>query len=217
MTRFTALIRRELILALRHAGDSVAALLFFVIAASLFAFAIGPAPSTLATIAPGIVWVIALLAALLPLNRLFAADYEDGSLDLAMLSGLPASAVALGKIIGHWLTTGLPLLIIAAPVAIMLRLAPQATPQLLATLLPGTMLLSLIGGISAAITLGARGGTVLLPLIALPLMIPALIFGAAGAVTPHPIAEFAMLLGLLALFLPLAPIAAGGALRAAVA
>lgn len=216
MSRFLALIRRELILALRHAGDSVASLLFFVIAASLFAFAVGPSPEILTGIAPGVVWVIALLAALLPLNRLFAADFDDGALDQLMLSGLPASAVALGKIIGHWLTTGLPLLIIVAPVAIMLRMAPANVPQLLATLLPGTILLSLIGGMSAAITLGARGGTVLLPLIALPLMIPALIFGAAGAVAPDPIAEFAMLLGLLALFLPLAPLAAGAALRAAV-
>ncbi|MDD2877333.1 MAG: heme exporter protein CcmB [Acidiphilium sp.] len=216
MSRFFALIRRELILALRHAGDSVAALLFFVIAASLFAFAVGPSPAVLSGIAPGVVWVIALLAALLPLNRLFGADYEDGSLDQLMLSGLPAGAVAFGKIIGHWLTTGLPLLIIAGPVAIMLRLDSAAVPQLLLTLLPGTILLSLVGGMSAAITLGARGGTVLLPLIALPLMIPALIFGAAGAVTPHPVAEFAMLLGLLALFLPVAPLAAGAALRAAV-
>ncbi|MBW4034386.1 MAG: heme exporter protein CcmB [Proteobacteria bacterium] len=216
MSRFLALIRRELILALRHAGDSVASLLFFIIAASLFAFAVGPSPTVLSGIAPGVIWVIALLAALLPLNRLFAADYEDGGLDQLMVSGLPASAVAFGKIIGHWLTTGLPLLIIAGPVAIMLRLDAGGVPQLLLTLLPGTILLSLVGGMSAAITLGARGGTVLLPLIALPLMIPALIFGAAGAVTPHPIAEFAMLLGLLALFLPLAPLAAGAALRAAV-
>ncbi|HQT84699.1 MAG: heme exporter protein CcmB [Acidiphilium sp. 37-64-53] len=216
MSRFLALIRRELILALRHAGDSVASLLFFIIAASLFAFAVGPSPAVLSGIAPGVIWVIALLAALLPLNRLFAADYEDGGLDQLMVSGLPASAVAFGKIIGHWLTTGLPLLIIAGPVAIMLRLDAGGVPQLLLTLLPGTILLSLVGGMSAAITLGARGGTVLLPLIALPLMIPALIFGAAGAVTPHPIAEFAMLLGLLALFLPLAPLAAGAALRAAV-
>ncbi|MDX5932880.1 heme exporter protein CcmB [Acidiphilium acidophilum] len=216
MRAFFALIRRELVLALRHAGDSVASLLFFVIAASLFAFAIGPSEQVLAGIAPGVVWVIALLAALLPLNRLFAADYEDGALDQLMVSGLPASAVAFGKIIGHWLTTGLPLLIIAGPVAIMLRLDDAAVPQLLLTLLPGTILLSLVGGMSAAVTLGARGGTVLLPLIALPLMIPALIFGAAGAVATHPLSEFAMLLGLLALFLPMAPLAAGAALRAAV-
>ncbi|HQT60635.1 MAG TPA: heme exporter protein CcmB [Acidiphilium sp.] len=216
MKPFLALIRRELILALRHAGDSVASLLFFVIAASLFAFAIGPSANVLSGIAPGVVWVIALLAALLPLNRLFAADFEDGSLDQLMLSGLPASGVAMGKIIGHWLTTGLPLLLIAGPVAVMLRLGGDAVPQLLATLLPGTMLLSLVGGMSAAVTLGARGGTVLLPLIALPLMIPAVIFGAAGAVAQSPYAELAMLGGLLALFLPIAPLAAGAALQAAV-
>ncbi|HEX7388736.1 MAG TPA: heme exporter protein CcmB, partial [Acidiphilium sp.] len=114
MSRFFALIRRELILAVHHAGDSVAALLFFVIAASLFAFALGPAPQVLSTVAPGVVWVVALLAALLPLNRLFGADFEDGSLDQLMVSGLPASAVALGKMAGHWLTTGLPLLVVAA-------------------------------------------------------------------------------------------------------
>ena len=216
MSRFIALIRRELILALSHAGDSIAALLFFVIAASLFPFALGPSPQVLAGIAPGVVWVVALLAALLPLNRLFGADFEDGSLDQLMVSGLPASAVAFGKMIGHWLTTGLPLLIIAGPVAIMLRLDPAILPRLLLTLLPGTILFSLVGGMSAAITLGARGGTVLLPLVALPLMIPALIFGAAGVVATHATAEFAMLFGLLALFLPLAPLAAGAALRAAV-
>ncbi len=217
MRRFGALIRRELILSRRQAGDSVAALLFFVIAASLFPFALGPGAQVLGGIAPGIIWVVALLAALLPLNRLFGADFEDGSLDQLMVSGLPASAVAFAKMIGHWLTTGLPLLIIAGPVAIMLRLDPSGVPQLLASLLPGTMLFSLVGGMAAAITLGARGGTVLLPLIALPLMIPAVIFGAAGAISAHATPEFAMLFGLLSLFLPMAPLAAAGALRAALA
>ncbi len=217
MKIFIGLIRRELVLALRHAGDSVAALMFFVIAASLFPFALGPSAQALTRIAPGVVWVVALLAALLPLNRLFGADYEDGSLDLLMLSGIPASAVAFAKIIGHWLTTGVPLLIAAGPVAIMLRLNGDAVPQLLATLLPGTLLFSLVGGMSGAITLGARGGTILLPLIALPLMIPAVIFGAAGAVSSHPVSEFSMLFALLAVFFPLAPTAAGAALRAALA
>ena len=217
MRRFGALIMRELILSRRQAGDSVAALLFFVIAASLFPFALGPGAQVLGGIAPGIIWVVALLAALLPLNRLFGADFEDGSLDQLMVSGLPASAVAFAKMIGHWLTTGLPLLIIAGPVAIMLRLDPSGVPQLLASLLPGTMLFSLVGGMAAAITLGARGGTVLLPLIALPLMIPAVIFGAAGAISAHATPEFAMLFGLLSLFLPMAPLAAAGALRAALA
>lgn len=215
MRRFLGLIRRELGLAFRHAGDSVAALLFFVIVGTLFAFAVGPAPQVLRGIAAGVVWVAALLAALLPLDRLFGADYEDGSLDQLLLGGLPASAVALAKMTGHWLVTGLPLLVIAGPLAVMLRLPGDQVPQLLATLVPGTILLSLIGGMGAAVTLGARGRSVLLPLIALPLMIPVLIFGAAGAASPHPLAEFAMLFGLLALFLPLAPLAAGGGLRAA--
>ncbi len=215
MSRFLALIRRELGLAFRQASDSVAALLFFVIVGTLFAFAIGPAPQVLGGIAAGVVWVAALLAALLPLDRLFGADYEDGSLDQLLLGGLPASAVALAKMTGHWIVTGLPLLIIAGPLAIMLRLPPDQVPQLLATLAPGTILLSLIGGLGAAVTLGARGRSVLLPLIALPLMIPVLIFGAAGATAAHPTAEFAMLFGLLALFLPMAPLAAGGGLRAA--
>ena len=217
MRRFGALIRRELILSLRQAGDSLASLLFFVIAASLFPFALGPSAQVLGGIAPGIIWVVALLAALLPLNRLFGADFEDGSLDQLMVSGLPASAVAFAKMIGHWLTTGLPLLIIAGPMAIMLRMDATGVPQLLASLLPGTMLFSLVGGMAAAITLGARGGTVLLPLIALPLMIPAVIFGAAGAISTHATPEFAMLFGLLSLFLPMAPLAAAGALRAALA
>jgi heme exporter protein B len=215
MSRFFALIRRELGLAIRHGGDSVGALLFFVIVGTLFAFAVGPAPQVLGGIAAGVVWVAALLAALLPLDRLFGADYEDGSLDQLLLSGLPASAVALAKMAGHWIVTGLPLLIIAGPLAIMLRLPPDQVPQLLATLVPGTLLLSLIGGLGAAVTLGARGRSVLLPLIALPLMIPVLIFGAAGSIATHPLAEFAMLFGLLALFLPMAPLAAGGGLRAA--
>jgi heme exporter protein B len=215
MRRFLGLIRRELGLAMRHGGDSVAALLFFVITGTLFAFAVGPAPQVLRGIAAGVVWVAALLAALLPLDRLFGADYEDGSLDQLLLGGLPAGAVALAKMAGHWLITGLPLLVVAGPLAIMLRLPGGQVPQLLATLVPGTILLSLIGGLGAAVTLGARGRSVLLPLIALPLMIPVLIFGAAGAASPHPRAEFAMLFGLLALFLPLAPLAAGGGLRAA--
>ena len=215
MRPFLRLVRREIALAAHHPGDSIAALLFFVIAASLFPFAIGPTAQVLAGIAPGVAWVTALLSALLPLDRLFGADFEDGSLDLLLLSGLPASGVAAAKITGHWLTTGLPVLIMSPVIAIMLRIDMAELPRLLLTLLPGTLLLSLVGGMSAAITLGARRGTALMPLIALPLMIPAVIFGAAGVVAEHPTAEFAMLYGLLALFLPLAPLAAGAGLRAA--
>jgi len=209
------LIARELRLSLRHASDSTAALLFFVIAATLFPFALGPGPGVLAAIAPGIVWVCALLAALLPLDRLFGADFEDGSLDLLLLSGLPAYGVAFAKTVSHWLTTGLPLLIIAVPLAVMLRMPAQEAPLLLLTLAPGTMLLSLLGTMAAAITLGARRSAVLMPLITLPLMIPTLIFGCAAVTAPHPRPPLLMLAAMLAFALPLAPIAAGAAIRAA--
>jgi heme exporter protein B len=209
------LIARELQLFLRHATDSVAALLFFVITASLFAFGLGPDPRSMAAAAPAIIWVCALLAALLPLDRLFGADFEDGSLDLLLLSGLPAYAVAFAKAAAHWLTTGLPLLIIAAPLAIMLRLPAAGLPLLLLSLLPGTLMLSLLGSMAAAITLGARRSAVLLPLITLPLLIPTLIFGAAACSSPHPRAPLLMLAAMLAAALPLAPLAAGLALRTA--
>ena len=209
------LIGRELRLSLRHGADTAAALLFFVIAGTLFPFALGPGPTTLSAIAASVVWVCALLAALLPLDRLFGADFEDGTLDLLLLSGLPAYGVAFAKTVSHWLTTGLPLLVIAGPLAIMLRLPAERVGLLLLTLTPGTMLLSLLGTLAAAITLGARSTSVLMPLITLPLMIPTLIFGAAAVTSPHPAAALYMLGAMLLAALPLAPLAAGAALRAA--
>ncbi len=176
-----AVLARELRLSLRHGADTLAALLFFLLAASLFPLAIGPAPETLGRIAPGIIWVCSLLAALLPLDRLFGADFEDGSLDQLLLCGLPPAALALAKALAHWLVTGLPLLLAAAPLAVMLRMPEPAIPTLLLGLLPGTMLLSLLGTTGAAIVLGARRGGVLLPLLILPLATPVLIFGVAAA------------------------------------
>jgi heme exporter protein B len=213
------LLTRELRLSLRHGTDSLAAILFFLVAGALFPLAIGPAPETLARIAPGIVWVCALLAALLPLDRLFGADAEDGSLDHLLLSGLPPAAIALGKATAHWLTTGLPLLLAAIPMAIMLRLPDEALPALLLGLLPGTAFLSLIGTAGAALVLGARRGGVLLPLLVLPMAVPALIFGVAAAdaaavglaARPH----LLLLSALCAAALPLCPLAAGAALRSA--
>jgi heme exporter protein B len=220
MSRFFGLIGREIRLSLRHGGDSFAAILFFFLAAALFPLAIGPAPEVLGRLAPGIVWVCALLAALLPLDRLFGADFDDGSLDQLLLSGLPPSALALAKAIAHWLITGLPLLLAAAPVAVMLRMPEAAIPALLAGLLPGTAVLSLLGTAGAAIVLGARRGGVLLPLLVLPLAAPVLIFGAGAAdaaafglsVRPH----LLLLAAMLAACLPLCPLAAGAALRGAV-
>ena len=219
MRVFAALLARDLRLSLRHSADSAAALLFFLVAGALFPLAIGPAPETLGRLAPGIVWVCALLAALLPLDRLFGADYEDGSLDQLLLSGLPAGAVALGKAVVHWIVTGLPLLAAAAPLALMLGIAPHALPVLLGGLLPGTAALSLLGTAGAAIVLGARRGGVLLPLLVLPLALPVLIFGtaaadaAAGGQSPRP--HLLLLCAVLAVALPLCPIAAGAALRSA--
>lgn len=217
MSPVLTLLARELRLSLRHGADTLAALMFFFLAALLFPLAIGPAPETLGRLAPGIVWVSALLAALLPLDRLFGADFEDGSLDLLLLSGLSAPGLAALKAASHWLVTGLPLLVAAAPLAIMLRLPPAALPALLAGLLAGTLTLSLLGTAGAALVLGARRGGVLLPLLVLPLAAPALIFGAAAADAaatglsprPHLLLEAALTL----LALPLCPLAAGAALR----
>ncbi len=219
MRLFAALLGRELRLSLRHGSDSLAALLFFVLAVALFPLAIGPAPETLGRLAPGIVWVCALLAALLPLDRLFGAELDDGSLDQLLLSGLSAPAVAAMKACGHWLITGLPLVLAAAPLAVMLRMPENAIPALLAGLLPGTALLSLFGTLGAAIVLGARRGGVLLPLLVLPLTAPVLIFGvaavdaAAAGVTPRP--HLLLLAAMLLAAVPLCPLAAGAALRSA--
>jgi heme exporter protein B len=217
---FSAVLARELRLALRHGGDTAGALLFFFVAGALFPLGIGPAPETLSRIAPGIVWVCALLAALLPLDRLFGADFDDGSLDQVLVTDTPASLVAAAKALGHWLTTGLPLLLAAAPLAIMLQIKSEALPALMMGLVAGTLTLSLLGTACAAVVLGARRGAVLLPVLVLPLATPVLIFGTAAAdaaatgltVKPH----LLLLSAFLAAALPLCPLAAGSALRAAV-
>jgi heme exporter protein B len=220
MRIFWAVLARDLRLSLRHGADTLAALLFFLVTASLFPLAIGPAPDTLGRIAPGIVWVCALLATLLPLDRLFGADLEDGSLDLLLLSGLPAFGIAAAKAAAHWLVTGVPLLLAAGPVAVMLRMPEDALPTLLLGLLLGSMLMSLFGTMGASIVLGARRGGVLLPLLVLPLMTPVLIFGAAaadaasGGLSPRP--HLLLLAAMLTAALPLCPLAAGAGLRAAV-
>lgn len=210
-----AFILKELRLVFRHSAETMAALLFFVIAGTLFAFGIGPAPERLALVAPGIIWVTALLAALLPLERLFDPDFKDGTLDLLLLSGRPTYEIALAKAVTHWLSTGLPLLIITTPLAIMLRLPEAGMGPLLFSLLPGTLIFSLIGTFAAALTLGAQRGTVLMPLITLPLMIPSLIFGIGAATSAHPQTAFYLIFAVLLLALPLSPWGTALALRAA--
>ena len=211
------LIARELRLALRHPADSLAAVMFFVLVAALFPFGVGPEPQALARLAPGALLASALLAALLPLDRLFGTDAEDGTLDQLLLSGLAPSAVCGAKALAHWLTTGLPLML-AAPIACaMLNLDADAWPVAIAVLGLATGFLSLLGTAGAALTLGARRGGVLLPLLVLPLAIPAVIFGAAAieaASAGLPARPYLLLLAaLLAAALPLAPLAAGAALR----
>lgn len=216
---FWAIVGRDLRLALRHGADTMGAILFFIVTATLFPLALGPSPELLRHMAPGIIWVCALLAALLPLDRLFGAELEDGSLDQLLLLGVPASLVALAKITAHWLTTGIPLLMAAVPLATMLGLPASALPVLLTGLFLGSVVLSLIGGMGASIVLGARRGGVLLPLLTLPLATPALIFGAAAIDAASTGLPWQPDLELLAAFvvgaLPLCPLAAGAGLRAA--
>jgi len=219
MNAFLRLLHRDLRLALRQGADAAMAVLFFVLCVIMFPFGIGPEPGVLARIAPGVILVAALLASLLSLDRLFQADHEDGSLELLSLSCLPMEAVAAAKVLAHWLVTGVPLILAAPLLALFLNLPADGFPILLGTLLLVTPLLSLIGGIGAALTLGARRGGVLLPLLVLPLYIPALIFAAASidsvltgqSARPH----LLLLSGLLAAALPLSPWGAAAALRAA--
>lgn len=219
MSSFLAIIRRDLRLAFRQGGDGAMAVMFFVLAALLFPFGIGPEPELLARVAAGIIWVTALLAALLALDRMFQTDWEDGTLELIRLSPLPLELAVLAKCLSHWLVTGVPVLAATPVVALMLRLDPAGMPMLLAGLLIGTPVLSLFGAVGAALTLGARRGGVLVSLLVLPLEIPVLIFGvgaadaalnqAAGAT------HLAILGALFAFALPLCPLAAAAALRQA--
>ena len=181
MSGFLALLRRDLHLVWRRPGDVGVVLAFFVVATVLFPLGIGPETNVLARIAAGVLWCAALFAALLSLERLFAADYEDGTLDLLLLAPWPLELAALAKCLAHWIVTGLPLSLLAPVLGIAFGLDGQSLLALGATLLVGTPTLSLIGGLAAALTLGARKSGALLALLALPLCVPTLIFG-AGAI-----------------------------------
>lgn len=174
-------VYRDLLLALRRRGDVAVALLFFVIVASLFPLGIGAEPNLLRSIAPGVIWVAALLSSMLSLGRLFAADYDDGTLEQMLLGAAPLGVTAAAKAFAHWLVSGLPLVAIAPLLALQYDLPAGLYGILALSLLLGTPVLSLIGAIGAALTLGLRGGGVLLSLLVLPLYVPVLIIG-AGAV-----------------------------------
>jgi len=219
MSPFVLLIARDLRLALRQGGDAAMVLAFFALTVILFPFGIGPEPELLQRLAAGIVWVTALLAALLSLERMFGADYEDGSLEVLALMPLPLEAQILAKCVAHWLTSGLPLTLIAPLLALFLHLEASGYPALLLGMALGTPVLSLLGAIGAALALGARRGGVLLSLLVLPLYIPVLIFGVAAVeaqiaglgARPH----LLLLATLLVLALGLVPFAAAAALRQA--
>ncbi len=216
---FRAVLARDLRLGLRHGSDIAMVVSFFVLAAVLFPFGVGPEANLLTRISAGVVWVTALLAAMLSLDRLFQADYEDGSLDQLALSPAPLAVIVLAKAAAHWLTTGLPLIVVAPALGLMLRLDPAGFVPLVLAMLIGTPSLSLFGAIGAALTLGARRGGALVALLVLPLVLPVLIFGVGAveaAVTglgPRP--HLLILGALLAAALPLAPLAAAVALRQA--
>lgn len=219
MSGFAALLTRDLRLAFRQGGDVANVVAFFALAVILFPFGVGPDPDLLARIAAGVLWVTALLAALLSLERLFDADFQDGSLEALALMPVPLEIQVLAKCVAHWLTTGLPLTVIAPLLALVLHFDAAGYPALIAALLLGTPVLSLIGAIGAALTLGARRAGVLLSLLVLPLYIPVLIFGVAASEAaalglesrPH----LLLLAALLAASLALAPWAAAAALRQA--
>jgi heme exporter protein B len=217
---FLTIVKRDLILAMRRRSDVLTILFFFVIVVSLFPLGIGPEMDTLRMIAPGVVWVAALLASMLALERLFAIDYADGALEQMLLTPQPLSLLVLGKVTAHWLVTGVPLVLMAPVLGIQYDLSMEALKVLVFSLLLGTPALSLIGAIGAALTLGLRGGGVLVSLLVLPLTIPVLIFG-AGAVEATVSGlggdgHLSMLAAILVLSLFFAPLAAAAALRVSV-
>lgn len=214
------IVRRDLLLAWRRRADILTTLFFFIIVASLFPLGVGPEMALLRTIAPGILWVAALLASMLALARLFAHDLADGTLEQMLLSSEPLAIIVIGKVLAHWLVSGLPLLLAAPLLAVQFDLPGRSILILEASLLLGTPVLSLIGAIGAALTLGLRGGGVLLALLVLPLYIPVLIFG-SGAVSADLAgvgadANLLLLGGLLAGSAVLTPWVTGVALRIAV-
>lgn len=198
MSRFVALLSRDIRLVWRRPGDIALVLAFFVVAASLFPLAIGPEPNLLVRIAAGVLWCAALFASMLSLERLFAADYEDGSLDLLLLAPWPLELAALAKCCAHWIVTGLPLALLAPVIGVAFNLPVDGQMALALALLVGTPTLSLLGGLAAALTLGARRGGALLAVLALPLCVPTLIFGASAVETALAGEGVAGLIGILA-------------------
>ncbi len=214
---FVHLLKRDLLLAVRTRGELANPLLFYVIVATLFPLGVTSDPETLATMAAGVLWIAALLATLLSLDTLFRSDFDDGSLELIMLSPHPSTLLVLAKVLAHWLVTGLPLLLATPLLAMLMAVPAGARGTLWLTLALGTPVLSLVGAIGVALTVGLQRGGALLSLLVLPLYVPVLIFGAnavgASAAGLPVTGQITMLSGLLVLALSLAPLATAAALR----
>jgi len=216
---FAAVLRRDLLLAMRRKSDVAMTLFFFIMVASLFPLAIGPETALLRNIAPGVLWVAALLASLLSLPRMFETDFADGTLEQLALAPAPLALIALAKILAHWLGACVPLVVLAPVLALQFGLDERAIAMLCLSLALGTPLLSLLGAIGAALTLGVRGGGVLVALLLMPLYVPVLIFGAgvvdADATGMGAAANLSLLGAMLAASLFLAPLGTASALRIA--
>jgi heme exporter protein B len=214
---FFALLRRDLVIAFRRRSEMINPLLFFTLVTSLFPLGVGSQPKLLSLMAPGVVWVAALLAALLSLDTIFRSDFEDGTLEQLLLSAQPVSVLVIAKVLAHWLITGLPLLLMAPLLGNFLGLPAEATGTLVLSLLLGTPALSLIGAIGVGLTVGLRKGGVILSLLVLPLYVPVLIFGAGAvgnaAMGIDATAQMYIMAAFLILSLTLSPIATAAALR----
>lgn len=214
---FITMLKRDLTLALRTRSEIANPLLFFIIVVSLFPLAVSPEEDLLRTMAPGIIWVAALLATMLSLDSIFRSDFEDGSLEQMLLSPQPVAVLVLGKVMAHWLVSGLPLILISPILGIALFLPSESMFALVTTLALGTPVLSLVGAIGVALTVGLRRGGVLLSLLVLPLYIPVLIFASNAIATAGADisikGQLFFLASLFALAVTLAPIATAAALR----
>ncbi|RRC99417.1 heme exporter protein CcmB [Amphritea balenae] len=217
---FWGALKRDLLLSYRRKSDLINPLIFFLMVATLFPLGVSPDSVFLAEVAPGVVWVAALLATLLSMDSLFRSDFEDGTLEQLLLSPQPLFMVVLAKVLAHWMLTGLPLTLMAPLLGVMLFLPADGMSGLVLSLLLGTPTLSLVGAIGAALTVGLRKGGVLISLLVLPLYIPVLIFGTASiqaALTGLPVGGYMAILGaMLALGLIMAPLAISAALRISV-
>ncbi|PVZ66682.1 heme exporter protein CcmB [Pelagibaculum spongiae] len=217
MSALLAVVRRDLLLAYRRRSELMNPLVFFVIVITLFPLAVSPAPNTLSQMAPGVIWISALLATLLSLESLFRSDFDDGSLELLLLTETPLPLIVMGKIISHWLVSSLPLIILAPALSQLLYMPVEALGVLMLSLLLGTPILSLLGAVGVALTVGLKRGGVLVSLLVLPLYIPILIFavGAVQSATMGMDSGFQLyLLGaMFALALTLSPFATAAALR----